>query len=212
MVPPFLEHLSFRLGNQLFFIRIEDVDCELEVPGSRQGVLSIAEGMNGHPCVMPMRKVAGEWFPASSGWGLLHLSSEEPLDPAEKITDALVEMTDWELQDFAVQLVCERLSESGRTVISRSNNPAIHPSIWFAGDSGAEWVLVCPVRPPRSEARLPSNTAEMRKRLESAGYAGHKAVVRVASADDPFDPDVGPFTPLHRDRALLVSYDGLEGF
>ena len=24
--PPFLEHLSFRLGNQLFFVRVEDVD------------------------------------------------------------------------------------------------------------------------------------------------------------------------------------------
>ncbi len=24
--PPFLEHLSFRLGNQLFFVRVDDVD------------------------------------------------------------------------------------------------------------------------------------------------------------------------------------------
>jgi hypothetical protein len=30
--PPFLEHLSFRLGNRLFFIRIEDVDEKLEIP------------------------------------------------------------------------------------------------------------------------------------------------------------------------------------
>jgi len=32
--PPFLEHLSFRLGNQLFFIRIIDVDGQLETPGN----------------------------------------------------------------------------------------------------------------------------------------------------------------------------------
>ena len=32
--PPFLEHLSFRFGNQLFYIRIQDVDDELDIPGS----------------------------------------------------------------------------------------------------------------------------------------------------------------------------------
>ena len=33
LTPPFLEHLSFRLGNQLFFIRLEDVEGRLKVPG-----------------------------------------------------------------------------------------------------------------------------------------------------------------------------------
>jgi hypothetical protein len=42
--PPFLEHLSFRLGNQLFFIRIEDADQRVDVPGSREGLLTIADG------------------------------------------------------------------------------------------------------------------------------------------------------------------------
>ena len=50
--PPFLEHLSFRLGNQLFFIRIEDVDDKLEVPGSRDGIRAIADGCKGHACLM----------------------------------------------------------------------------------------------------------------------------------------------------------------
>ena len=42
--PPFLEHLSFRLGNQVFFIRVEDVEDRAEVPGNREGLLSVAEG------------------------------------------------------------------------------------------------------------------------------------------------------------------------
>ena len=29
--PPFLEHLSFRLGNQLFFVRVEDIDTLSEI-------------------------------------------------------------------------------------------------------------------------------------------------------------------------------------
>ena len=47
--PPFLEHLSFRLGNQLFFIQIEDVDNILEIPGSRKGLLTIANGCRSTP-------------------------------------------------------------------------------------------------------------------------------------------------------------------
>jgi hypothetical protein len=35
--PPFLEHLSFRMGNQLFFIRIDDVDHRLVTPGNPKG-------------------------------------------------------------------------------------------------------------------------------------------------------------------------------
>ena len=48
LTPPFLEHLSFRLGNQLFFIRIEDVDEQLETPGSIEGLNTIAKLCKGH--------------------------------------------------------------------------------------------------------------------------------------------------------------------
>jgi hypothetical protein len=34
LTPPFLEHLSFGLGNQVFFIRITDADGHLQVPGN----------------------------------------------------------------------------------------------------------------------------------------------------------------------------------
>ena len=46
--PPFLEHLSFRLGNQLFFLRVEDEEGRIEGPGSLQGLLSVADGCSGH--------------------------------------------------------------------------------------------------------------------------------------------------------------------
>ena len=69
LTPPFLEHLSFRLGNQNFFLRIEDVEGKLEVPGNREGLLAIAEGCKGYPCLMPMRQRAEGWAEAT-GWGI----------------------------------------------------------------------------------------------------------------------------------------------
>jgi len=98
--PPFLEHLSFRLGNQLFFIRIEDVDDKLGVPGSRDGLRAIADGCKGHACLMPMRRVMKAWVPAAAGWGLLNLQTSRPINPVALVSDDRIEMTDWELQDF----------------------------------------------------------------------------------------------------------------
>ena len=48
--PPFLEHLSFRLGNQLFFIRVEDVDGKIQGPGSLLGLHAAAKSANGQTC------------------------------------------------------------------------------------------------------------------------------------------------------------------
>src|SRR5262245_16601859 len=73
--PPFLEHLSFRLGNQLFFVRIEDTHQRIEVPGSRDGLIAIANGCRGHPCIMPMSRRLAEWMPEHGGWGLIHVNS-----------------------------------------------------------------------------------------------------------------------------------------
>lgn len=41
--PPFLEHLSFRMGNQLFYVRIDDVDGDVQGPGNPNGFRTIAD-------------------------------------------------------------------------------------------------------------------------------------------------------------------------
>ena len=68
--PPFLEHLSFRLGNQLFFLRVEDEEGQIEGPGSLQGLLSVADGCKGHACLMPMRKRGGKWEAEYTDFGV----------------------------------------------------------------------------------------------------------------------------------------------
>jgi len=49
------------------------------------------------------------------------------------VTDELIEMTDWELQDFAVQAVHNDLMKNGRKILSSQSNPMVDPSIWFIG-------------------------------------------------------------------------------
>jgi hypothetical protein len=67
LAPPFPEHLSFRLGNQLFFIQIEDKHGVLEMPGSSDRLVAIANGSNGYPFLMPIKKQGGKWQPAAPG-------------------------------------------------------------------------------------------------------------------------------------------------
>ncbi|MBR7069952.1 MAG: hypothetical protein IKI30_05850, partial [Oxalobacter sp.] len=45
---PLMEHLSFRLGNQLFFIRVTDADELIESPGTLEDLMKIAEACKGH--------------------------------------------------------------------------------------------------------------------------------------------------------------------
>jgi len=208
--PPFLEHLSFRLGNQLFFIRIEDADGKLEVPGSRQGLRSIADGCNGHACLMPMRREGAEWIADGPGWGLHDLRTGRAIDPVSLITDDLIEMTDWELQDFAVQIVKDHLAKQGRTLMSWQGNPSVDPSLWFIGDHDPEWVVIRAVRYPKKTAELPKNWNDIAENCGRKGSRGHFASVAVASSKDAFDPTgTIPPTPLWRGNGMMVRFDGL---
>ena len=134
--PPFLEHLSFRLGNQLFYIQLEDVDGNLMVPGNLEGLLAIADGCAGHACLMPMKRVGVDWVPAELGWGLIDARSRRPINPPALITEEDVLMTDWELQDLAVQVVREKISKDGSKLMSWNGDPRVDPSMWFVGASG----------------------------------------------------------------------------
>jgi hypothetical protein len=209
--PPFLEHLSFRLGNQLFFIRIEDADGVLETPGSRMGLFAVAEGCKGHPCIMPMQYRAGIWAAQVPGWGLLDAKSGKMIDPSALISDERIEMTDWELNDFAVQIVRGHLQKTGRKLMSWTSAPEVEPSIWFVGDGGPKWVVVRAVRYPTLKADPPANWKQIAARCAKLGRVGHFASVSVANADDAFDPSGSvPPEPLWRGHRMVARFEGLQ--
>ena len=211
--PPFLEHLSFRLGNQLFFIQLQDVDDVLEMPGHLGGLLSVADGCQGHACLMPMRKIMGEWRCVATGWGLMDARTERTVNPVALISDEPIEMTDWELQDFAVQVVRSQLEKDGRQLMSWQGNPSVDPSIWFIGDDGPEWVVVRAARWPERDAAVPGNIAKIASDCLPTGKTGHFAVVRATNTNDPFDPQAklsGNYIPLVRGEGISISYNGLK--
>lgn len=211
--PPFLEHLSFRLGNQVFFVRVEDADKRIEGPGSMRGLMSIADGCKGHACIMPMKKkfLGGVWVTERGGWGLVDARTGAAVDPAMLITDQKIEMTDWELQDFAVQVVRDQIEKEGYQVMSWQGNPDVDPAIWFVGKSKRpEWVVVRAVRYPRNQATKPANWAAIAAGCAHMSNVGHFAQVAFASTDQPFEAKGETPVPLWRGHGVHVRYSGLE--
>lgn len=211
--PPFLEHLSFRLGNQLFFIRVEDVDGKINGPGSLRGLFAVAEGANGHACILPMQKqlLGGNWVPDHPGWGIVDAQSRRSIDPVALVTDERIEMTPWELHDMAVQIVRDHLEKQGFQLMSWQGNPEVDPAIWFIGDSkGPEWVVVRAACYPKNHAHRPQNWQSIAAGCARMSRIGHFASVAMVSMEQPFNAENEPAIPLWRGYGMHVRFTGVE--
>ena len=211
--PPFLEHLSFRLGNQLFFVRVEDVDGKVDGPGGLRGLARAAGDANGHACILPMKKrlLGRAWVADRPGWGLLDAETRTPIDPVALVTEENIAMTPWELHDMAVQVVRGHLEKQGFELMLWQGNPEVDPSIWFVGKSGGpEWVVVRSVRYPERTAKRPLNWAAIADSCARMSGTGHFAAVAVASVSQPFQSDAEAPVPLWRGHGMHVRFTGLE--
>ena len=208
---PMAEHLSFRIGNQIFFVFVEAAEFKYSAgKGLFEKVCVIA---NAIPCLMPMKKSLGMWQPEYTGWGLIHPISKAAINPLDQVSDELIEMTDWEIHDFAIQVVSTKLEESGKRVLSKQSSREIDPSIWFQDVLGSHYVLVRAGRYPESEVHFPDNIDAIKKGCSKMSDSGFFASVIFANSEDPFDPDARTnhnFLPLYRGHGVFPKYSGLQ--
>ena len=210
--PPMAEHLSFIIGNQLFFVFVEAADADFKY--ARKLFLEVCSGANATPCLMPMKKRIASYEPSVFGWGLVDAISGNLVDPFEMVSDKLIEMTDWELHDFAIRdVVIKHLEKKGFNVFSKQTALNIDPSIWFETDGKPFWVVVRAARHPQKKAEKPKNIDDIAEGCSHMSREGYLASVVVANTDDPFDPEAaanGNFLPLYRGHGMAVKFDGLE--
>jgi len=215
LTSPMAEHLSFRLGNQLFFIFIEAAEFNFQKMGKL--FLEVADAAKATPCIMPMKKRIATYEPSNSGWGLVHAKSRFSIDPVALVSDELIEMSEWELHDFAIQVVKSSLTEQGKKILSSQSSLQIDPSIWFEESKTTHWVVVRAVKYPEKEATVPNNIDEIAQGCAHMGKKGFFASIAIAGAtensDDPFDSDIkasGNYLPLYRGQGMFVKFDGLN--
>ena len=208
---PFVEHLSFRIGNQIFFIFVDAAEFKLS---ARYDVfVNFANLAGATPCFMPMSKNIAKYEPAEAGWGLRHAVTNEHVNPLDMVSDELIEMTDWELYDLSVDFVKKALQKEGKSVYSSCSDIRISPSFWFEENNLHYWVVVRAGRYPTVSIKVPDNINQIAASFAGMGEAGFFASVVVANADDPFDADAketGNFLPLYRGHGMRVKYSGIQ--
>lgn len=115
---PFLEHLSFSLGNQKFYVCVHDIDGKLEVPPNEDGTVLAAQIFNGFACYIPMQKKNGTWSVVGDGWSLYSHANRAPeypndpqVNPPDLISDKRILLNDAEFHERAVSCYLEMLMD-----------------------------------------------------------------------------------------------------
>ena len=209
--PPIAEHLSFRIGNQIFFVFVEAAEFDYQVDSKL--FESACKQANAIPCLMSMSKSLGKWQPQQQGWGFINTASSKVINPLDCVSNELIEMTDWELHDFAIQIVCSALQKKGKNVFSKQPFREIDPSIWFEDELGLHYVVVRAARHPHTHIALPKNITDIKNSCLNISRSGFFAPVILANSENPFDPNCksnGNYLPLYRGHGIFPTYRGLS--
>jgi hypothetical protein len=209
---PLDHHLSFRVGNQLFFVFIEVDGAVPFDERSRRLLFHVSQQAKGVACLMPMRLQSGVYVPSAGGWGLIDAQNGESIDPPSLVSSELIVMTDWELMDFAVQVVRNAMEQEGREIGNWQSILGIDPSIYFRDpkDGRQGWVVVRGVRWPVLRPDPPKTIAELNEaiRANNSDSVGYFAWVSAANGDEPGNAS-NP-RPLYRGHSLKVPDRGVE--
>ena len=207
--PPLAEHLSFRLGNQLIFVYLQVADG-VQSPSSKQLFLSVCKEATAIAAVMPMELTGRTFQPAYGGWGLRDALTQAAIDPPSLVSDAKIEMSDWEVHDFAIQIVTSQIETAGNTILSKQPSPHIDPSIWFRDRQGPAFVVVRSGRYPLSDAPKPANISEIAASCARLSRRGFFASVSVANAEQQTAPTSRGPIPLFRGHGLVARFTDIE--
>ena len=208
---PFIEHLSFRIVNQLFFVFIEA--AEFQLSNGYEVFMKFAGVANAIPCVIKMNKNIATYEPSETGWGLLHATTKERIDPLALVSEELIVMSDWELHDFAISVVKNSLEKDGKNVYSTCSDININPSLWFEEDNIHYWVVIRGLRHPLASVERPHNIEQIAKNVMGDRSNGYFALVMIANSDNPFDPNAGEngnFLSLYRGHSMKIKYAGIQ--
>lgn len=219
---PFIEHFSFGFGNQLFFCCIyTDEDCGV-MSTSSEALRTYATECGAIPCLLPLSRTAdGGWepsFPESPLLGITETGDLGVINLPSLISEDLIELTDWELGDWAVGIVVEHVMKefniANRHELNYQSTTGIYPQIWFQDEHGAiRYVVFSAIRYPAKEAPMPDNIDEIRSIADQRG-TGFFASVSFAQSDGfKENPGIGYRPPpefIYRTCPVAVNFTGLQ--
>lgn len=205
-LPAFREHLSFTLGNQLFFIQVLNIDGGEQSWVNLKLLAQVAKEANGIACVMPIRKVDGIWRPTEKSWGLVDIASDLPVFP-KKLQSALpVIISDWEVHDIGIQLVRDYLKDEEYEIQSWQSDIRVNPSISCIKNGIQYAVVVRTSRKGPDAAVRPENAQDIALFFKERSIIPLFVGLKIASENDLFDPSFEHLTKkIFRGERILSS-------
>lgn len=217
---PSFDHLTFGYGNQIFSVLVDLTEA------GRSGLthkeinrcVEACEANHLIPCAFQID--ARSTKPISAGWNLTHLVTHKSVVPSEWTNTDKIEMSEWELRNFCIQIVRNHIEEIGGEVMSFCDVPAIDPQIWFKDKSGNRaWVVV---------RHFPQITGDEKSAWigfektnpQLSGFDGYLAAVSIASGEPillsregtiiPLSQRFNGDAPLYRGDKFYIKFEGLQ--
>jgi hypothetical protein len=219
---PFIEHFSFRFGNQIFFCCVHTDEKTGVTPAATDALYKYARECGAVPCVIPITKSDdGTWKPYTPDYPLHFIKDDgdpEPLIFSSIISKDLVEMSDWEILDWAINVVVDHIMDKfgikHRHEINYQSTTGIYPQIWFKDQNGSvNYVVVSAVRFPKTDASKPDNIEEICGFANKQGQGFFASVSFVRADGFKEYPGLGSSPPaefIYRGCGANVNFKGLE--
>ena len=207
------EDLTFAYKNQIFCILVEFIDKKTGqslLPIQKiERLINESKKNNLIPCLYKVqildleKKLDIENLKKfSKGWNLYHAETQLKVIPEKIVTDELVPMSDWEKNDFAIQVVKDYLKQQNYKLLSYQNVVGIDPQIWFENEEGQQcWILVRYSVFPNDSSKKPTNMFDVVNYCK--GFSGFFADVSFYSTEG--NPSI-----LFRGRGSYIKFTGLE--
>jgi len=216
------DHLQFAYKNSIFSVRIEIIDPwgSTLTDNERFWHIDCCREYNLTPCLYKIQfritepgdvffirayeRGNYEYAPLETGWNLFDPITDEPINPEMIAGLTPIGMSEWELNSFAIQIVCDELEKNGNRIISYCDMLEVEPQIWFEDKNGnANWVIVKHIKSTvdldyRQWVNLEKECPEI------LNYDGFFAPVLFFSLNNK------SFKELNRGDAVIPHYKGLE--
>lgn len=203
---PSFDDLTFAYRNQIFSVLVERTD-EAGSPLKRSrriaNLLRECRNNNLTPCIFPISARTSKPL-RGMGWNLINAMTGEPVDPVAQSSDDLIKVSDWELNNWAVQIVSDYLRDRKMKLLSFCDAPGIFPQIWFEDTNGEKcWVEVIHAIYPDTGEDSPSSCRK--PPMEIIVYKGFIARVSFVNMDP-----AGPPEKIYRSQGANIRFKGIE--
>ena len=190
--------MNFRYKNHVFSVLFELIDLGEDKFISRTPIeaknlqIQICKENNLTPCLFKIK--SRNMQPVTGSWNLFDTLTDKKINPLDLSDDTPVQISDWELLNWAVATVISDLKAKEYKIISFTDTPGKAPNIWFEDKEAKQnWVQV----------KINNKACDPAQNIIDK-YTGYIADVTIIPANNQ--------PAIYRSQPAAVGYGGLKSF